>query len=271
MCIFGIAVLVLLLALVGYLTYTAKAKRQADDEAHRSFMDKTDDLENDVAAMSFSVAWTMLVRFALTNHHPSGVAEETDFEHTAGQRAAMLVYAFLCLLIALFSVKICSKKAATSQSYAVKRLMTFFNTVAAMNVAWAFLYWGEWEFVGNLAEGEPLKGRVMFAVVATFVSGFVLVALAKFPGTEARVASGVPEYNTTGKNDKMVALTALALVCAWSWELCFDAAMEDMTEGVGHPVAIKVFTAFTLCAIIVPVYAFQMRPITAPAAAAIGA
>lgn len=258
MCIFGLVVLGIGLASVGYLTYTAKRKAQSVD--NNSFMDKTDDLENDVAALSFSVAFTMFVRFVLTGHHPKG--SDAEFNHTAGQRLSLFVYACVCLIVAFYSVKYCSKKAAESESYGVKRLMTFLNTVATMNVAWAFLYWGEWEFFENLYEDEEIKGRVMFAIISTIACGLLLVGLSKIPSTEGRV-------NITGKNDKMVALTALALVCAWSWELCFDAALEDMTEGVGHPVGWKVVTTLIMCGVIVPVYVMYMRPVTTPASEAI--
>lgn len=268
MCIFGLLVLGLGLALAGYLTYTAKRKAQLlqSGSLNNSFIEKTDDLENDVAAMSFSVAFTMFVRFVLSGHHPVG--SEAEFDHTAQQRLLLLIYAVVCLLVAVVSVKFCSKKAAESDSYAVKRMMTFLNTVAAMNVAWAFLYWGEWEFFEYLYPGEAIKGRVMFAIIATIACGLLLIGLSKYPSTESDASmSGA---SITGKSDKMVALTALALVCAWSWELCFDAAMEAMTEGVAHPVAWKVATTVILSGIIVPVYAIYMRPITGPAAQAIG-
>jgi len=245
------------LAAVGYLVYSSKKQALLVDSG--AFMNKTDDLENDFSAMAFSVAFTMFMRFVLTGHHP--VDDETNFDHSAAQRGRMLIYACVCLLVAAFSCTFCTTKADQSSSYVVKRMMTFANTVSVMNVAWAFLYWGEWEFFDAMYPGEAIKGRVMFAIVSTIVCGLGLIALTKVPTGKV----------TTIKCDKMMALTALSLVCAWGWELCFDAAVEDMSRGGAHPVGIKIATTILMFAVVMPVYAFHVRPITEPAAEAIGA
>jgi len=258
-CIFGLITLGFALAAVGYLMYTAKDKMglSKDDE----WMDKTTDVENDFGAMAFSVVFTMFVRFLLTGHHP--VDDETEFDHTESQRTAMLVYAVVCLVVAGFVVNFCAKKAAAPDTtYAMQRVLNFCTTVASMNVAWAWLYWGEWEFFEALYPGEAVKGRVMFAITMTMLGGIGLIGLSRLR-TEAR--------GPAAKNEKKVMLTALGLVIAWSWELCFDAAVEDMCEGVAHPVSWKVCTTLGLAAIVLPVYAYYMKPITSQAEKEIGA
>jgi len=258
MCIFGLGVLGLAFGIIGYLVYTSKKRLNlTEDDA---FMDKTDDLENDFGAMAFSVVFTMFMRFVLTGHHP--VDDDTDFDHTRNQRTAMFFYAIACLIVAGFVVNFCSKKAADpSASYTVKRVMGFITSVATMNVAWAWLYWGEWQFFEALYPGEAIKGRVMFAIVVSLVGALGIVGLSKIKR----------DTKPGAKSEKKVALVALSLLIAWSWELCFDAAVETMCEGVAHPVWWKVGTTLTLAAIIVPVYAIYMKPITTKAAEAIGA
>lgn len=257
-CIFGMLVLALGLATIGYLVHTAKKKAQLlDDDV---FMDKTDDLENDFGAMAFSVVFTMFVRFVLTGHHPKD--DETGFEHTQSQRLSMFLYACVCLLAAGVVITYSTKYGhAESNSYGVKRLTTFVNTVACMNVAWAFLYWGEWEFFETMYPDEAIKGRVIFAILATVLCGLGLIGLTKLPAAPGIVM----------KKERLVALTALSLICAWSWELCFDTAVEAMAEGVAHPVAWKCGTTLFAFAIVLPVYAFNVKPIAEPAADAIGA
>lgn len=257
-CIFGIIVAGLALLIIGYLVYSAKKKAQVLE--NDSFMDKTDDLENDFGAMAFSVVFTMFMRFIITGHHP--VDDESEFDHTREQRVCMFIYAMVCLLVAAFAVNFLSKKAAEEAqkpdegSYLKKRMYAFFSTVASMNVAWAFLYWGEWEFFESLYPGEAVKGRVMFAIVSTVFGGLALICLTKLP---RRQTNAVAKTNV-GKGAELVAVTAISLVVAWSWELCFDAAVEDMTEGVSHPVGWKIATCLTLFAIIVPVYALYVKP-----------
>jgi len=258
MCIFGIIVLGLAIGIIGFIVYRSKQRLNLTEDD--DFMDKTDDLENDFGAMAFSVVFTMFMRFVLTGHHP--VDDETEFDHTREQRTAMLFYAIACLVVAGFIVTFCSKKAADpNASYATKRVMNFFTTVATMNVAWAWLYWGEWEFFEALYPGQAIMGRVMFAITMTIVGGIGLMGLSKM---KADTKAGV-------KNEKKVALTALSLVIAWSWELCFDAAMEDMSEGSAHPVWAKVSATLLLAGVVVPVYATYMKPITLKAIEAIGA
>jgi len=246
------------LLIIGYLVYSAKKKAQVLE--NDSFMDKTDDLENDFGAMAFSVVFTMFMRFIITGHHP--VDDESEFDHTREQRVCMFIYAMVCLLVAAFAVNFLSKKAAEEAqkpdegSYLKKRMYAFFSTVASMNVAWAFLYWGEWEFFESLYPGEAVKGRVMFAIVSTVFGGLALICLTKLP---RRQTNAVAKTNV-GKGAELVAVTAISLVVAWSWELCFDAAVEDMTEGVSHPVGWKIATCLTLFAIIVPVYALYVKP-----------
>jgi len=251
MMIFGLAVLGLGLFVIGYLVYTAKKRGNvldADD-----FMDKTDDLENDFGSMAFSVVFTMFMRYLLTGHHP--VDDDTDFDHTAEQRMYMLIYACVALLVAAFATPFFAKKAAEAaqaNSYAKKRIWTFLTTVVTMNVAWAWLYWGEWEFFEALFPGEPNLGRILFAICTSAVGALGIAAITKM---ESRKAAG----QITKSADK-VALTALSLLIAWSWELCFDAAVEDMVEGAAHPVAWKVTSTLVLFACVLPVYAIYVKP-----------
>jgi len=254
MCIFAMGVLGLGLGIIGYLVYTAKKKAQGNLLEDDVFMDKTDDLENDFGAMAFSVVFTLFVRFIITGHHP--VDDETGFDHTKTQRLYMFVYACLSFVVAGFSVALLSKKAAEAaeaNNYAKKRVCNFAITVSAMNVAWAFLYWGEWEFFDALFPGEAVKGRVMFAILSSIVGGLAIIGLTRLVKSEAKLSQGT-------KGAEMVAITAVGLIVAWSWELCFDAAVEDMTAGVSHPVGWKVASCLTLFSIILPVYAYYIKP-----------
>merc|ERR1719223_2609527 len=95
--------------------------------------------------MAFSVVFTMFVRFILTGHHP--VDDDTEFDHGPTVRLYMLLYGLCCLIVAAPVVKYCAEASeAAGDNYARKRVFSFIKTVACMNVAWAFLYWGEWTF-----------------------------------------------------------------------------------------------------------------------------
>merc|ERR1719310_1121696 len=123
----------------------------------------------------------------------------------------MLIYAIFCLIVASFATRYFSKKATdagNADNYMMKRVYNFLTTVTAMSVAWAWLYWGEWEFFEALYPGEAIKGRVMFAVSTTVVGGCGLIGLSKIKSSGKGQAM---------MQERKVALTALALVVAWSW------------------------------------------------------
>jgi len=250
MCLLGILTCGLGIGIIAVLIYKAKqrARLTEDDD----FMDKSDDVENDAGATAFSVVFTMFIRYLLTGHHP--VDDDTDFDHSAGQRTLMLVYAIICLIVAGVGINLISRKcpdeAKTGKEYAVKRVCNFFKTVLAMNTAWAFLYWGEWEFFEALYPKDPVKGRVMFAVVVTMIGGVLLLGLSR-----------TPDLDKAARRTKTCALTALGLVIAFSWELTFDTAVEQMVEDAAHPVHMKVLACVVMLAIIVPVYIYYMKPI----------
>jgi len=250
-CLIGLLVLALSLAAIGATVFQVKkATGAARDDA---FMDMTDDMENDFGAMAFSVCFCMFLRFVITGHHP--VDDETEFDHTQSDRNWMLFTAFCNLIIAFFAVPYCSRQV---KNYTAQRVMNFLSTVFAMNVAWSFFYWGEWEFFESMYKHDPIFGRVCFALLTTVLGCGGIFVLARF-----RMPSGTKQAK--------VALTALGLMVAWSWELCFDAAIDDMCEGRSHPALYKMGAAVIMFAVVIPVYAMYMKPLTMPAADAIGA
>lgn len=258
-CIFGICTLTIAVLGVGYVAYSAKRRMHLSED--EEYLEKTDDLENDAAAMAVSVAWTMFVRFAITGYHP--VDDEATFGHTQNQRYAMLFYAIISFVLAGIITAVCTKKAAEpNASYMIKRLMAFCSTVVTMNVAWAVLYWGEWEFFEALYPNEEIKGKLMFAIGMTMLGGMLLLGLARMKSADGAGALAA---------DVRVALVGVSLVIAWSWELCFDSAIEAMCEGVAHPAGWKIMTTLMLGAIVIPVYGLYMKPISTKAAEAIGA
>lgn len=251
-CLIGMAVLALALAVIGYCIW--KGKQAVGVSKDDDFMDKTDDLENDFGAMAFSVVWTMFVRFLLTGHHP--VDDDTEFDHTTTNRNMMLGYAFFALFAGAVIVKYLSSIQSVTKSYGVKRLTGFGCTVAAMNVAWAFFYWAEWTLFETVFEGQPVFGRIAFALLSTCVGGLGII--------------GLSSIRNLPKSVSKVSLTTLALVVAWSWELTFDAAIDSMCEGESHPAVWKIGIAVLMFVVVIPVYAIYMKPISSPCVEAIG-
>jgi len=250
----GLVVLAVVLGIIGVAIRLWK--RRMELTRNDTFMDRTDDLENDFGSMAFSVCFTMMFRFILTGHHPKD--DDTEFDHGAWERTCMFIYGCVMLAIAIPMVMICSRMGDAAVDYTQKRIYTFVSSCATLNVVWAFLYWGEWEFFEEIYLGRPIFARVMFSVVASIICLVGIVALANLTG------------NGSSQKAVKVALTALGLIVAFSWELCFDASIDDMCEGDVHPARLKVLAAVFMGVIVLPVYGYYMKPISMKAAEAIG-
>jgi len=250
MCAIGILCLVGFFALLGGLIWFIKRAMKANSD--EEFMDKTDDLENDFFAMATAFCFSMLVRFILTGHHPKG--EEVEYDHTAMERFAMLIYSVISLVVAAAGVILLQK--VKSERYFVKRAVMFLNAFLPMNVAWAWLLWGEWEFFETQYKGDEIFGMLCFALVVTLAVSILTILLAFLPKSQGGGSSKCPEQ---------VCLVALGLLVAWSWESVFDQAIEEFTEGRSHPAPYRLAAALILSAAIVPVFVIHLKPITMPA------
>lgn len=246
MALLSLVCLVVLLALVGLGIWHLKGALGARGE--EEFMDQTDDLENDVGAMAAAFCFSLLVRFVLTGHHPSG--GEVRMRHTSTQRSLMLAYGLVSLLAGAAGLVFLSR--VRSACYPVKRLVMFANAFLSMNVAWAWLLWGEWEFYETQYHGDPIFGKLIFALVASLAAAGLTGAISYLPWGTGSV--GV-------KSEEKVALVALGLVVAWSWESCFDNAVEALTEESMHPAPMKFATAAVLSAFLLPVYMWHLKPL----------
>lgn len=250
-CVVGILVLCMGLAAVGAGVFLLKRHARLTEE--EAFMEKTDDMENDFAAMAVALLFSLLVRFLITGHHPQ--SEEVEFDHTAFQREVMFLYACIAIAAAGAGVMTLSRIRGGSLSYGVRRACMFGNAFLAMNAAWAWLLWGEWEFYeGKYTGSQPLFGRVLFGLAVSLVCAGMVLAMGHVPlfAAHARMVK--------------VMLTAMSLVVGWAWEACFDDALEKFCDGLTHPVVAKVAATVVISAVLLPVYATSMKPIAMKAA-----
>jgi len=252
MALIGMACLCIFFALIGgLLWYVKRALMRRDGQSdNNEFIEQTDDLENDFSAMALAFVFSLFIRFCLTGYHPSH-GEEKEFDHTHRQRLAMLCYAVIALAIAIGAIVYMNKM--RSDRYVVKRVVMFVSAFLSMNVAWAWLLWGEWEFFEHRYSGDPMFGKLCFALVVSLMISVGVIGLAWLPPSEHR--SG-------GKSQELVILTALGLLVAWSWEHVFDHAIELYTEERVHPAPYKVSAAVLLTATVLPTVILYLKPMT---------
>mmetsp|Transcript_130789 Transcript_130789/g.419460 ORF Transcript_130789/g.419460 Transcript_130789/m.419460 type:complete len:545 (-) Transcript_130789:204-1838(-) len=218
-----------------------------DDE----WMEKVNDVENDFLALGLSAVWVQFVRMLCLGAFHPWEGEEEHPKHTESQRACMLAYAIAAIPIgAWVLVKVAKIKQATD-SYWAKRLLMFLTAFFAMNVAWSFLLWGQWEFTEHIFHGEALFAKVIFSNVVSCCCMLGIIGLAHLKAKMGFEVMG---------NEFRVALTALALLIGVAWEDCFDCAVEHLAQGQHDEATFKVGLALALAVVIVPVYAWYLKP-----------
>lgn len=235
-----------------------RAARMEDDE----WQEKADDLCNDFGSMAIACVWTLVVRAAIAGEYHHVSHEESVEEHTAWDRMQMLIYAVsLTPVAALLVHKMSECKHDLMQrgqlSYSMSRVLMFVSSFLCMSVAWAWIFWGEWSFDARNGEhrAPPIQSKFYFAVIATMVCATALIALGA-----VTTQSSTSVVHRAFRHQRFVALAALSLVVGWSWEECFDVAIETMTEDSEHPLAVKFGLTVALASVIVPIYAIYLKP-----------
>lgn len=243
-----ISVLVLfgLLILLSYVARCAKHQAHLDDD---DYQDAVEDLENDAGAMCLAFVWTMFVRYLVLGSYPALEEGEKGGrpEHTALTRGLFLMYALAMLGAAAALMPILNTWLAESDSWAKARMNMLLSSFFTMAVAWAFLLWADWEFYEASFRRSPMEGRVWFAILATLACLTLILPLANVTYLDSNL----------GK----LAIGALSLIVAFSWEEAFDQALDTLTEKGSHPAGIKLLMAFTVGVVVLPVYTQYMRPI----------
>jgi len=136
------------------------------------------------------------------------------------------------------------------------KIAHFIKVLLIMCAAWGFLLWGEWEFATHF-HADPLFGHMVFALLATMVCLFVLLACGYF----------IPVDRKDDVHDLLgaaeIGCTGLALTCAFSWEHCFHVALDIVGQEyqVGYGGLIpKITLAVLVPCFVLPVYVNFIKP-----------
>lgn len=225
---------------IGVVIWCGKRAVQVDNG--EDFMNQTDNLENSFGAIASAFCFNLIVRFVFSGYHPIG--QRDGFKQT--QRAFMLAHCVVALILAGV-VHILTQRVRNA-TYMVKRGVVFADAFLSMNVGWAWILWGEWEFYEPRFGTYPIFGKIMFALAVSLAVAALTVGLA--------------QVETDGDMTGQVPQVAMGLVIAWSWAACFDDAVRDFKDDNNHTVPFKLFAAAALTATILPVYALYFKPLT---------
>jgi len=246
----SVVVVTLLLAAFYYAaTMTKKAAGMEGKDAE--WDDAIEDVENDFLAMAAALSITLLVNALICGHFYGLEEIEGVHKHTPLQQRAMMIYSavlFPCGVIAVHVMGSMKQNASAG----LQRFLAIACSTMSMMIAWAFLQAAQWEFAVLYAATAPVTARLWFAI------GFTLFGcLMVFIGS--KLCSEKPTKSQ--KETISVGLLAIGLVIGWSWEQCFNAAVEGITEGHAHETKFKFSMAIGLGVVCIPVYIYSLKPV----------
>jgi hypothetical protein len=255
----GLAMILIVIVVIFVVLHWIKASygMYKDEE----WAELISDVENDFAAMAFAMAFHLWVMHLIRGTNYTN-AEEGE-SHSLLERCTLLGYAMTMTIGGSLALKPVHKFLdANMRPWLAARFAMFFSSFVAMAAAWAFLSWGEWEFEEVQFQFQPLLGKLAFATAIAFVSGLVLVLMAKLlpRPTEDDLGGGAGWKGSAARIERVV-LIAIALMVAWSWEETFDEAIEGWTEGDKNAHLHKIILAVGMAAVIIPVYSVCLQPI----------
>lgn len=192
-----------------------------------------EDMEIDVCALTLAFIITQAVRYTLIGKYPGDAGEaheenhhfflqrvaHDNVSHSSTTRMIMLIYTFVCLIVAAVIPWERLKHAVSGNKHAVRAVMITHHTMVMLG-AWGFMLWGEWEFFETIFIGDhhEIFGRIAFALICTIVAVAAVILMA-FLGED------ICPYHVSS-----VFALALGLSCAWSWEHAFDVSVDAVAE-----------------------------------------
>lgn len=250
----GTGVLCTIIAVLAFFTmmYFVKGclgaypESDGEEEELPEWAEKICDVENDFGAMALAVSVTMCVRFMILGRYPhfDGIKPGDTPQHSFWHRFLLGAYAF-----GLFAFSACVAPYISilidDHRHLVSRLGGFLRTFLAMSIAWAFLLWGHWEIYERQFHWSPMTARLAFGGLCTVAMILAILVLAiTFEGRR-----------------RYLAIYAVAMIAAMSWEETFNHSLDLVLVDVPHNHIWKFVVAVAMIAFLLPIWAIYLKPL----------
>jgi len=245
-CTLGVLALVAALGLFGLALFMLKRAcgiqpgEESENEAHNTFMDRFDDVENDFAAMSLATYVVILIQFWILQKYP----EEAEIEpgdgirHSRFERLAMLFTSLGALALAALAVPKLERR--VGHGYIKGRLLGIYSSFTCILTVLAFLLFGQMHvYEHGRINASPLFARILFADGCSVLAfgGIFLLTICGAKGTSV-----------------VLVLRSLGLLAGFAWEEVFDAAVDVAAKGSGYGHVAEGTLALVCVAAILPSY-----------------
>jgi hypothetical protein len=250
-CLIGIGMLMLVMFLLAitfhfvWKSFFHEKGVESDRKNVNDWAEHAESMENDFAAMPIAVALIELVHYLLDGEYPDIRGNALNYWNTRDERVKLLAFGIFLLALACLAVPFLMRLQRQKQRpYPQRRTIGFMCSLMAMLVAWAFIDWGQWQMYDEF-ESDPIYARIVYADICT-AAGLLGICLLS-----------MPPFARLSMNATEVAVRALSLVVAWSWEQAFDQTMEHARyKTLTKPLVVLVFAV-----IVVPFMMLYTKPV----------
>lgn len=227
---------------------------------HHAMNHALDHLELDILGLVLSFLITQAVRHALRDQYPKMHLLLQEGQHNPHSHKEFIHPQWQCWFMLGWSVFLTITAGLVlpwlnqyREKGWVSKLIHVTKVTLIMLVAWGYILYGQWEFYERMFHGDAMFGHMVFAVLATAIGMVLLYIMAEIQGRSTR--QQILETNR-------ITVTGISLVVAWSWEHCFNIALDvigkDYSIGYGGLVP-KVVLAVAIPLVMLPVYFKHVR------------
>jgi len=204
--------------------------------------------ENDVASLSTSFLFVQAIRMGLTGVLPDGEGlEEPPVPISPLQQIALYLAGVGCMVAVILLL-------ATGLATKYRNLGVLQNSLG-MSFSWCFFWSTRWAVSQNAtleelrAGPESMEGRILLALMLSGLALSVIFVLdhmedsTKAQGDASQMSAVVQNF-----------INALSILVGFSWEHCFDFALEGVASKTSRPSVAKLLFTGIVSMIITPAW-----------------
>lgn len=227
---------------------------ESRNEVDKKWHEETDELGWDVAGMVLAYMFTQAMHFVLLGKFDN--LSDPKATHTWQEVVFFAIYASVLLVVGASLIPLLDVE-QHSRHWLVFNSAHVARNFVAMTMAWALLLSVKW----LLFEHSPLEGcSEMFAALTLAIA---LSATAILLLWLRLLTTGHRVRNKRGKSAMHLMLQSLGLVCAWSWEECFDDVAEAASLHTAHisgAKEVRIASAVFFIVVLAPLYVNFVKP-----------
>jgi len=229
--------------------YTACKEEEATEDPHFMCADlcreEVQEAENDVASLATSYLLVMAMRYSLTGVLPNAEGlEEPPIEITYQCILSLYGCGVGCMIVVILLLH-------SGLPGKFRQAMVFQNTMG-MSLSWCIFWATRWLAAGSKTleelrmDPETMEGRILLALLLSGIALgviFFLDHIADSAGDASETSNIIQNF-----------INALSILVGFSWEHCFDFALEAVASKTSNPNLMKLMFTGAVAVVITPAW-----------------